>query len=164
MNRWPEYYYTSPELDDTVSVLLSLPWHHVLGQTFALNGNTSKPYQPDAVTLNQPHAPGEASEFWDQDITARLCELDAGSQRIQNEILLRIQPHRSMLERANALLKECEKNLRLAFFYHERSLEAIVDDCISRVPYDGWRLRDCFFSLSFVCLRLTTITMIVSGH
>jgi hypothetical protein len=23
VNRWPEYYYTSPELDDTVSVLLS---------------------------------------------------------------------------------------------------------------------------------------------
>jgi hypothetical protein len=71
VNRWPEYYYTSPELDDTVSVLLLLPCHHVLGQTFALKGNTSKPCQPDAtITLNQPHAPEEASEFGDQDITA----------------------------------------------------------------------------------------------
>jgi hypothetical protein len=122
INRWPDYYFTNPDLDDTVSVLLSLPWHHVHGQMN--DGNTSKSCEPDAI-CNEQRSLQQVSELWDQDITARLCELDAASQRIQNEILVRIQPHRSVLEHANALLAECEKNIRLAFLYHERSLEAI---------------------------------------
>ena len=122
----PGYFFTAPDLDDTVSLLESLPWHYVLPVTgrgppsTATSGKTrlnSNSYKDD-------FDPTEYLALWDDHTTTRLCELDSAMEQIQGDLLKQIQPHQPGLQRANDLIHEWEKNLRLAFMYYGRARES----------------------------------------
>lgn len=116
----PSYYFTSPNLDDTSSLLASLPWQYVFS-THDLNSQGS---HQDSVDGNDV---GTSLDLvlWDEITTAQLCDFDDALQKVQKDILFKIQPHEPTLQRANEHIHDCEQNLRLAFMYWERSNASI---------------------------------------
>ena len=122
----PAYYFTSPDLDDTVSVLQSMPWEYV----FPSNTRGVGSFDKEANSIEDCE---EAWAMWDEYITARLCHLDTALKDIQADTLLQIQPHKERIARTNILIHEWDQNVRLSIMYCDRSQQAInsligVDD------------------------------------
>lgn len=115
---------SNPQLDDTIQLLQSLPWHHIIPatqrRTSPRKSSVSHKTADDDVEDDWDRA--ECLTLWDDHTTNRLCDLDEALERLQGAVLQRIQPHQSTtLARANQLLHEWETNLRLAFLYWERA-------------------------------------------
>ena len=119
----PAYYFTSPDLDDTVSVLQSMPWEYVLPSHTRGVGSFHQ------IDVRHPEVAdsggGEAWAMWDEYVTSRLCQLDTAREDIQADTVRHIQPHQERIARANILIHEWDQNLRLSLMYCERSQEAI---------------------------------------
>jgi len=122
----PGYFFTAPDLDDTVSLLESLPWHYVLPITGRgpPSTATSGKRRQNGNGCKDDFDPTEYLALWDDHTTTRLCELDSAMEQIQGDLLKQIQPHQPGLQRANDLIHEWEKNLRLAFMYYGRARES----------------------------------------
>jgi Protein of unknown function C-terminus (DUF2451) len=129
----PPYYFTSNDVDDTISVLQSLPWQHVPLTSGELTGTTLG----ESLESRSRQDVGESLAFWDEHITSRLCQLDNSLEHIQSETLLHVQPFQPTLIRANDLMHEWDQNLRLAYMYWERSKHALSGVMGSEIDAEG---------------------------
>ena len=147
----PSYYFSS-NVDDTASVLQSLPWH----------------FLPDYLPKRE-RKPLQATDVmaWEENMVAKLCELDTALECVNGAILSKIGPHQRRLEEANELVHEFEQNLRLAFMYHERSSESLQRASGSEEDGTGlvgstcllesWNRKDDYSDLSDVLAELSVI-------
>lgn len=159
----PTYYYTNPNLDDTVSLLESLPWHYVLPPTGRGPRSTRDAMADDKNNFDATEYLG----LWDENTTSRLCHLDSALEQIQSDLLKQIQPHQPTVQRANASIHDWEQNLRLAFMYWERSTQSIESAIGSEHDASGlvapialsntWQQREEYQSLNGTLVELNGI-------
>ena len=120
----PQYYFTQPDLDDTVRVLQNAPWHHI--------AHLWDDSQEDEDVSNLRIASSYSFEdqldrraVWEEYLTDELCHLDAAQNEVSKHLLKRIRPHEPTLKVANRSIHEFATNLHLAQMYLKRSQAAI---------------------------------------
>jgi Protein of unknown function C-terminus (DUF2451) len=129
----PSYFFTNPDIDDTATLLESMPWQYVLPPT----GGGSPNLVATSHGTEDSFDPTEHLAMWDEHTTKRLCDLDSALELVQKELMMSIMPHRKTLEHTNGILREWEQNLRLAFIYWKRSQEAVNSAQGSEVDASG---------------------------
>ena len=75
------------------------------------------------VNVDDQYAPGHDLSVWDDFIAGQLSELDSALQDVQKITAASVKPEK--LNAANDLVHTCERNLRLATIYWDRSSQAL---------------------------------------
>lgn len=166
----PSYYYTHNDMDDTVPLLQSLPWHFL------------RKYSPPTITTTTTSTATALKDQddwqrWDAYMIDKLCVLDTALQSIRTHLLLwnstnqqQQQPHdhhnkTAKLDWTNALWHEWDRNLRLALLYWERTREqvdvALGDECTgvtgAQVLVEAWERKADYRRIHDTLSQLTTI-------
>jgi hypothetical protein len=107
--KLPEYYFSNPDVDDGVKLLVSLPWHNLM----ALYSKS------EGITENSD------IEVWDAYMATVLSNLDAALEELQKVSLRQVQPLQSELFHANRLIYDLDQNIRLTEMYMDRCCDAL---------------------------------------
>lgn len=119
------------------------------------------------VNLDEQNTPGHDLSVWDDFITGQLSELDSALQDVQKIMAASVNPEK--LNAANDLVHTCDRNLRLAKIYWDRSSQALEaaepgGGCngVGILGYaqllDLWQEKEDFTALEDILGRLGNVT------